>query len=96
MKRGNLSTDATEGGEQRLIPRLLSRKQAAEYCCLSPRSFSDWVAKRRLPPPLPQTARWDLRAIDQAIDRMSGVSTDQPLLLDAWRANRARRQTQAR
>lgn len=96
MKRGTPSNDATEGGERRLIPRLLSRSQAAEYCGPSPRSFSDWVAKGRLPPPLPQTARWDLRVIDQAIDRMSGVSTDQPLPLDAWRANRARRQTQAR
>lgn len=90
MKRMKALHDPTEDETRRLPPRLLSRQQAAAYCGLSARSFSDWVAKGRMPQPLPQTSRWDLRAIDSAIDLMSGNTTSkQPL--DVWRASRARR-----
>ena len=76
--------------------RLLSRHRAASYCCLSVSGFSEWVKSGRLPPPLPGTSRWDLKAIDRALDGLSGLhdtkdSVTESLALDEWRANRARR-----
>src|SRR4051812_38849978 len=75
-----------------LTPRLLSRQQAAAYCNLSPSAFSAWVRAGRLPPPLAGTTRWDLKAIDTALDAMSGLQPKQETsALDEWRENRARR-----
>lgn len=54
--------------------RLLTREQAAAYCGLSPVAFGDWIRKERLPPALDGTHRWDRRAIDAALDRLSGLT----------------------
>jgi predicted DNA-binding transcriptional regulator AlpA len=53
--------------------RLLTRAEAAAHCTLSPAGFSRWVRDGRLPRPLPGTKRWDLRAIDRALDKLSGL-----------------------
>jgi predicted DNA-binding transcriptional regulator AlpA len=75
-----------------LNPRLLNRRQAAAYCNLSPTTFSNWVRSGKLPPPLPGTTRWDLKAIDFALDALSGLRPSQETsALDEWRENRARR-----
>jgi predicted DNA-binding transcriptional regulator AlpA len=75
-----------------LPPRLLSRPQAAAYCNISPTTFSNWVRMGKLPPPLPRTTRWDLKAIDVALDAMSGLQPQQEAsALDKWREKRARR-----
>lgn len=75
-----------------LSPRLLNRQQAAAYCNLSPTTFSNWVRSGMLPPPLPGTTRWDLKAIDFALDAISGLQPKQESsALDEWRANRAHR-----
>ena len=76
--------------------RLASRDQAAGYCCLSPSTFSTWVKSGRLPPPITGTLRWDLKAIDRALDGLSGLSgatshETNGAALDEWRMNRARR-----
>ncbi|MFL5079250.1 MAG: helix-turn-helix transcriptional regulator, partial [Microvirga sp.] len=49
--------------------------EVAQYCGLSERTVGDWVAKSLLPPPLPGTNRWDLKAVDQHLDRLSGLTT---------------------
>ncbi len=73
-------------------PRLVTRHQAAAYCNLSPGGFSSLVRTGKLPPPLPGTTRWDLKAIDAALDPMSGLQPQKQLsALDEWRAKRARR-----
>lgn len=75
-------------------PRLLSRQQAADYCNLSPSSFSNWVRLGKLPHPLPGTTRWDLKAIDVALDKLSGLRSETETSsspLDEWREKRARR-----
>lgn len=75
-------------------PRLLTRQQAADYCNLRPSSFSSWVRLGKLPHPLPGTTRWDLKAIDAALDRLSGLHTEPATSsspLDEWREKRARR-----
>jgi hypothetical protein len=75
-----------------LAPRLLTRQQAAGYCNLSPTTFSNWVRSGKLPLPLPGTTRWDLKAIDIALDAMSGLQQQRELsALDEWRTKRARR-----
>jgi predicted DNA-binding transcriptional regulator AlpA len=72
--------------------RLLSREAAARYCGLSRSSFSEWVRKGRLPGPIEGTTRWDLRAIDERLDKLSGLNApEESEALDAWRAKRARR-----
>jgi hypothetical protein len=74
-----------------LRARLVSREQAAFYCGLSASAFSRWVKLQRLPPPLPGTSRWDLKAIDVALDSLSGLQRTETSALDEWREKRARR-----
>jgi hypothetical protein len=73
-----------------IAPRLLTREQAAAYCGLSVHGFSEWVRAGRLPGPIAGTARWDLRAVDAALDSLSGISKTAPSPLDEWIAKRAR------
>src|SRR5258707_15886748 len=65
------STMDEQRGKPVVPPRLLSRSQAAAYCNVSPGTFSNWVRLGRLPSPLPGTTRWDLKAIDFALDAIS-------------------------
>ena len=82
----------TSLAELGILPRVVTREQAASYCGLSPQGFSEWVKAGRLPHPIGGTCRWDLKAIDAALDMASGLATSEPsTALDAWRANRARR-----
>lgn len=81
--------------DQGILPRLLSRAEAAVYCGLSCQGFSAWVKNGRLPGPIAGTARWDLRAIDAALDSLSGIADRDEcgvgsLVLDQWKAKHAR------
>lgn len=73
-----------------IAPRLLTRPQAAAYCGLSCPAFSDWVKRGRLPGPISGTARWDLKAIDAALDRASDINDEAISALDTWKQSRAR------
>lgn len=69
-----------------IAPRLLSRAQAAAYCGLSYSAFSNWVKSGRLPKPISGTARWDLNAINAALDQASGIIVESSLsAFDAWK-----------
>lgn len=59
-------------------PRLLSLKEAAAYCRLSARAFLG--ATKNVLPPVPGLGpkRWDIKAIDQWLDRLSGLESDAP------------------
>jgi len=54
-------------------PRLMTGPEAAAYLGVTPASFSKWVADGRAPKPLPGTRRWDRKAIDAALDKISGI-----------------------
>lgn len=54
-------------------PRLMTREQAAAYCGVTYSCFGTWIWKGIIPPALPGTRRWDRRAIDQALDKQSGI-----------------------
>jgi hypothetical protein len=78
-----------------LPPRGLSRDQAAEYCgCESLSAFSDWVRRKLIPGPMPGTTRWDRKAIDLALDRLSGLSRDgADMTFEEWERQHAPVQT---
>ena len=58
------------------MPRLMTREQAAGYCGLTVSGFADWVTRGRLPRPLAGTRRWDRKALDIAIDGLSGLKSE--------------------
>ena len=69
--------------------RILTRREAADYCRLSVSGFDGWVRKGLLPGPINGTRRWDRKALDGALDG-GGRSSMEVLPLDAWMTNRAR------
>jgi hypothetical protein len=56
-----------------LQPRLLSGKDAAAYCSVTPETFSRWVASGAMPKAV-IGRRWDRKAIDLALDKLSGIT----------------------
>jgi predicted DNA-binding transcriptional regulator AlpA len=79
-------------------PRLLTREQAAAYCGLSTRGFSEWVKAGKMPSPIPGTARWDRRAIDAVLDKASGLETagEQEDAFDRWKREKHEKSTSRR
>lgn len=59
-----------------LTPRCLTRAEAAEYCRLEGESFDKWVQRGLIPGPIPGTRRYDRKAIDLAIDKLSNLPAD--------------------
>jgi hypothetical protein len=53
---------------------LMSGADAAAYCGVTAATFARWISDGRVPKPLPGTRRWDRKAIDLALDRLSGIS----------------------
>lgn len=73
-----------------LVPRGLTREQAAEYCgCESMASFDDWVRRGIIPRAMPGTTRWDRKAIDRALDRRSGLLETAEASFEEWAASHA-------
>lgn len=54
-------------------PRLISREQAAAYCQIALSTFDSWVRRKLLPAAIPGTRRWDRKALDLALDKLSGI-----------------------
>lgn len=54
-------------------PRLIGRKEAAEYCGIAESTFSMWVANHKMPATIPGTRKWDKRAIDAKLNEISGL-----------------------
>ena len=67
--------------------RLVSEQQGAEQIGLDVATFRSWVECGRLPKPLPDCGKYDLKAIDAALDRISGLG-NAGNALDAWRERR--------
>lgn len=67
------------------MARLVAEKEAADAVGLDLATFRAWVAGGKLPKPLEGCNKYDLKAIDAAIDRVSGLGGPANAL-DAWRA----------
>lgn len=77
--------------------RLLSRTEAAAYCGFKPSAFSAHVLAGRLPAALPGLRKWDRKAIDTHLDKLSGIDgvnvvSEDPF--DAWERQDNARQSQ--
>jgi hypothetical protein len=66
------------------MSRLAPETKAAEAIGLPLSTFREWVGCGRLPKPLPDCDLYDLKALDAALDRISGLGTASNAL-DAWR-----------
>ena len=56
--------------------RLMSKSQAAAHLGVSLPTFSKWVAADFIPGALP-IRKWDRKALDAALDKMSGLKPEQ-------------------
>ena len=63
-------------------PRLISLAQAASYCGLSPSGYRAAMRAGRYPGPLSGGRKIDKRALDLAIDKLSGIKTTKPVERD--------------
>lgn len=73
-----------------LPPRGLAREQAAAYVgCESLSAFDDWVRRKLIPGPMKGTHRWDRKALDRALDRLSGDEPESEMTFDEWAAKHA-------
>ena len=57
--------------------RLMTKAEAAEYCGVSPEGYQAWQKRGLVPGPIAGTRRYDIRAIDAALDKMSGLNNHQ-------------------
>jgi hypothetical protein len=76
------------------VPRLVTEQKAAEHIGLDLATFRSWVRCGRLPKPLPDCGKFDLKAVDAALDRISGLGNSNNAL-DAWREQRIVRRSNA-
>ena len=61
------------------------RAEAAAYVGLSPSGFDAWVRAGRLPAPIKGTKVYDKKAIDAALDRLSGLKrSEEPDDFENW------------
>ena len=69
------------------FPRCVRRKEIEQAYGLKPAVFSRLVAKGIMPLRVPGTRMWDRRAIDHALDKISGLgqaSNDNDTEADRW------------
>jgi hypothetical protein len=72
-------------------PRLVSKAQAANYCGVTAPTFAKWVFAGILPSSISVTGKYDMRALDAALDKLSGI---EPIQLtqdsfDIWKRGRS-------
>ena len=68
-------------------PRLMTRTDAAAYCAVTPSRFYQLVKAGTLPAAVKGTTRYDRKALDAALDKLAGLTTDASLSpLEKWLA----------
>jgi hypothetical protein len=81
-------------------PRCVTIEDAARYVGLTPAGYRAAAARGVFPGPIPGTNRYDIKAIDAAIDRLSGMESvppeDEPSAYDKWKARRNESRSEAR
>jgi hypothetical protein len=69
--------------------RLITKAQAAKYCGTSTATFAKWVLAGILPATVSITGKYDIRALDTALDKLSGIKSE-PLedSFETWKRGR--------
>ena len=78
--------------------RGMTLKEAADYCGVSPSTFRSWEQKGLLSCRWQGTNRYDKRALDRDLDRMSGLANEAEKSQDAfatWLGGRRAREAKA-
>lgn len=76
------------------MKRGMTKEETAEYCgCRTLAAFDNWRRKGIVPGPIPGTNVYDRKAVDRALDRVSGI-TDAPAELSAYKRARAEHEVQ--
>jgi hypothetical protein len=70
-----------------VVARLATEQQAAGEIGLELATFRAWVACGKLPKPLRECGKYDMKAIHWALDRISGLGSPSNVL-DYWREER--------
>ena len=55
--------------------RLVTRREAATYLRITPEAFGLWIKRGIVPGRVPGTYRYDLAAIEAALDKASGLGS---------------------
>jgi hypothetical protein len=55
--------------------RLITKAQAAKYCGTSAATFAKWVLAGILPSTVSITGKYDMRALNAALDKLSGINS---------------------
>lgn len=71
------------------MSRLLTKREAAERCAITPSAFDQWKRKGLVPGPVPGTRRYDAKALDLALDKAMGLTSDEPSTFAEWKQKRA-------
>lgn len=72
-----------------MLPRMLTREEAAAYCGLSPEGLTDWMRRGLVPKPIAGTHRIDRKALDAALDKLSGIEPERKSsALEEWKRQR--------
>lgn len=69
--------------------RGISINQAADMCGITVSNYRKWVNKGIVPGPWPGTQRYDRKAINVALDKLSGINEQSPeTAYEEWKLKR--------
>jgi hypothetical protein len=69
------------------MARFICEIEAAKQLGIPRSTFQHWVETGILPKPIPDLGLYDMKALDRACDRISGLGSSENAL-DAWRQRR--------
>ncbi|MGH1352783.1 MAG: hypothetical protein ACRBBN_18550 [Methyloligellaceae bacterium] len=69
------------------MKRGLTIREAADHCGISISCFRAWIRDGLVPGPWPGTKRYDKKALNDALDKLSGIEQSNPTTAyDSWKA----------
>ncbi len=78
------------------MKRGLTIQEAADHCGISISCFRSWIRDGLVPGPWPGTKRYDKKALDDALDKLSKLEQNLPSnAYDAWKEKHYDNETEA-
>ncbi|WP_321340754.1 helix-turn-helix domain-containing protein [uncultured Cohaesibacter sp.] len=78
-----------------MTPRLLTKQDAAEYCGVCVATLDSYIRQGLVPGPVANTRRFDRKAIDMALDKLSKLTSSESQSSTAYEKRQARKRAQA-